>query len=119
MLTLAQSACALAAGKSSRSLVEECLARIADPAGQGSSVFLKVDAEAPGRPRTRLTRVRAPRAAPSPLAGIPVSVKDLFDLAGESRGGLARARRRAARAPRRAGVARLRAAGLIPSGAPT
>ena len=45
MRTLSQSARELAAGTSSRSLVEECLARIADPAGEGRRVFLKVHAD--------------------------------------------------------------------------
>ena len=45
MRTLAQSVADLAAGRSSRSLVEECLARIADTAGEGRRVFLKVHAD--------------------------------------------------------------------------
>src|SRR5580704_8163336 len=42
MRTLAQSVRDLAAGTSSRSVVEECLARIQDQAGEGRRVFLKV-----------------------------------------------------------------------------
>ena len=45
--TLNELAAALANGKtSSRQLVEESLERIADPAGEGSRAFIKVDAEA-------------------------------------------------------------------------
>ncbi|MBN3807391.1 amidase, partial [Paraburkholderia sp. Ac-20336] len=44
---LAQLAADLAAGRTtSRALVETALDRIADPAGQGASVFIHVDAEA-------------------------------------------------------------------------
>ena len=46
MRTLEQTAHALADGSTtSRALVEECLARIADPAGEGARAFIKVDAD--------------------------------------------------------------------------
>jgi aspartyl-tRNA(Asn)/glutamyl-tRNA(Gln) amidotransferase subunit A len=84
MRTIQDAAAALAAGKTtSRQLVEECLARIADPAGEGARVFIKVYA---GQARTMADAADAQRGAgraPGPLAGIPVSVKDLFDIAGE------------------------------------
>ena len=45
--TLAQLAADLTAGRTtSRALVEEALSRIADPAGEGSRVFVKVYADA-------------------------------------------------------------------------
>lgn len=67
----------------SRALVEAALERIADPAGQGALAFTEVDA-----PRARAAadahdRLRAAGTVLSPLAGIPVSVKDLFDVAGQ------------------------------------
>lgn len=69
---------------SSRELCEAALARIADPAGQGARTFIQTfpddalaAAEAADRER------RAGRVA-SPLAGLPVSVKDLFDVAGRT-----------------------------------
>jgi aspartyl-tRNA(Asn)/glutamyl-tRNA(Gln) amidotransferase subunit A len=117
MLTLARSARVLAAGKSSRSLVEECLARIADPAGEGSRVFLKIHAEAARAAADQVDALRARGAAPSRFAGIPVSVKDLFDLAGDVTTAGSVALADAAPAPRDApAIARLRAAGLIPIG---
>jgi aspartyl-tRNA(Asn)/glutamyl-tRNA(Gln) amidotransferase subunit A len=81
---LAQLAADLAAGRTtSRALVETALERIADPAGQGSTVFTHVD---PVRARAAADahdRLRASGTVLSPLAGVPVSVKDLFDVEGE------------------------------------
>src|ERR1700675_768356 len=113
MLTLAQCARALVAGKSSRSLVEECLARIADPAGEGSRVFLKVHAELARAAADYIDAMRAHGAAPSRFAGIPVSVKDLFDMAGDVTRAGSVALADAPPATRDASaIARLRAAGL-------
>jgi aspartyl-tRNA(Asn)/glutamyl-tRNA(Gln) amidotransferase subunit A len=78
---LAQS---LADGRTtSRALVEEALARIADPAGEGSRTFIKVHAE---QARTAADAVDAARRfglPPGRYAGIPIALKDLFDIAGE------------------------------------
>jgi aspartyl-tRNA(Asn)/glutamyl-tRNA(Gln) amidotransferase subunit A len=82
--TLARLAADLAAGRTtSRALVEEALARIADPAGEGKRVFVKVYAEAASAAAEAQDRLRAAGYVASPLAGIPVSIKDLFDVAGE------------------------------------
>src|SRR5581483_339535 len=62
-------------------------------------------------------RMRAFGVVPSPLAGLPVSIKDLFDMAGERT--MAGSPLRAAVSPASADapvVARLRAAGAIPVG---
>src|SRR5215813_15588917 len=87
MRSIAEAAASLAAGAksgtTSRGLIEECLARIRDPAGEGSRVFLKVHGEEALAAADLYDRVRARGAAPSPFAGIPVSIKDLFDLAGD------------------------------------
>ncbi|HTH58580.1 MAG TPA: amidase [Paraburkholderia sp.] len=81
---LAQLAADLAAGRTtSRALVETALERIADPAGQGSTVFLHVDAANARAAADAHDRLRAAGTVLSPLAGIPVSVKDLFDVAGQ------------------------------------
>ena len=78
---LAQS---LASGEtSSRALVEDALARIADPAGEGARAFIKVHAE---RARTAADAVDAARKVGLTVgryAGIPIALKDLFDIAGE------------------------------------
>lgn len=64
-------------------LTEQALARIADPAGQGPLVFTQVYAEA-ARSAARVSdAVRQAGACRSPLEGVPVSVKDLFDVAGQ------------------------------------
>ena len=68
---------------SARKLVEECLARIADPAGEGQRAFIHVDKEAALGAADAMDRLRKAKAAPSPFAGIPVSIKDLFDIKGQ------------------------------------
>jgi aspartyl-tRNA(Asn)/glutamyl-tRNA(Gln) amidotransferase subunit A len=117
MRTLAQLAAELGSGGSSRGLVEQCLARIGDRAGEGARVFLKVHDAAALAAADFYDRLRAHGAAPSPLAGIPVSIKDLFDLAGDVTTAGSRALKDAAPAAHDAPcVARLRAAGFIPIG---
>src|SRR5215469_10125956 len=82
--TLAKLAADLAAGRTtSRALVEEALSQIADPAGEGSRVFVKVYAEAARAAADAQDKLRAAGYIASPLAGLPVSIKDLFDVAGE------------------------------------
>ncbi|HTZ78067.1 MAG TPA: amidase [Stellaceae bacterium] len=82
--TLETLAAELAAGRtSSRDLVEQALARIADPAGEGRRVFVKVYGETARAAADAQDRLRAAGYVASPLAGIPVSIKDLFDVAGE------------------------------------
>ncbi|MBU9192909.1 amidase family protein, partial [Burkholderia gladioli] len=74
----------LAAGRTtSRALVDTALARIAAPDGQGSIAFTGVDAEAARTAADAHDRLRAAGTVLSPLAGIPISVKDLFDIAGQ------------------------------------
>ena len=104
----------LARGKTtSRQLVDECLARIADGAGEGARTFLSVNEAAP-RIADAMDALRAAGAAPSPFAGIPVSIKDLFDLAGETTRAGSRALADAPPATADAPVvARLKAAGFI------
>ena len=82
--TLAALADDLANGRSSaRKLVEECLAKIADPAGEGQRAFIHVDRQAALEAADAMDRLRKAKAEPSPFAGIPVSVKDLFDIKGQ------------------------------------
>ncbi|KWN76802.1 amidase [Burkholderia stagnalis] len=81
---LAQLAADLAAGRTtSRALVDTALERIADPAGQGAVVFTEVDADNARAAADAHDHLRAAGTVLSPLAGIPVSVKDLFDVAGQ------------------------------------
>src|SRR6266436_2091786 len=113
--TLASLADDLENGRTSaRKLVDECLARIADSSGEGARAFLHVDAEAAIEAAEAMDRLREVKAAPSAFAGIPVSIKDLFDIKGQ----VTRAGSRAlddsppaeADAP---AVARLRRAGFV------
>ena len=69
---------------SSASLSEDCLSRIADPAGEGKRTFVKVwteDARAVAQAQDTL---RKAGYSASPIAGIPISVKDMLDVAGET-----------------------------------
>jgi aspartyl-tRNA(Asn)/glutamyl-tRNA(Gln) amidotransferase subunit A len=117
MSSIAKTAEALAKGAKSRALVEECLARIEDPAGEGQRVFLKVHAQAARAAADYYDHLRGRGAAPSPFAGIPVSIKDLFDIAGDVSTAGSTALRDAAPAEADApSVARLRAAGFVPIG---
>jgi aspartyl-tRNA(Asn)/glutamyl-tRNA(Gln) amidotransferase subunit A len=81
--TLATLADDLDSGRSARKLVDECLARIGDSAGEGARAFIHVDAEAAIEAAEAMDRLREVKAAPSRFAGIPVSIKDLFDIKGQ------------------------------------
>lgn len=115
MPTLASLADDLERGRTSaRKLVEECIARIADPAGEGQRTFIHVDKEAALDAADAMDHLRKANAAPSRFAGIPVSIKDLFDIKGQ----VTRAGSRALEdsAPAEADaivVARLRRAGFV------
>src|SRR4051812_18260304 len=113
--TLASLADDLDAGRTSaRKLVDTCLAKIADPKGEGQRVFIHVDAEAAIAAAEAMDRLRAANAAPSPYAGIPVSIKDLFDIRGQVTRAGSRALEDSAPAEADApAVARLRRAGFI------
>jgi aspartyl-tRNA(Asn)/glutamyl-tRNA(Gln) amidotransferase subunit A len=82
--TLASLAADLDAGRTTaRALVDACLAKIADKDGEGARAFLHVDAEAAIEAAEAMDRLREVRAGPSPFAGIPISIKDLFDINGQ------------------------------------
>ena len=118
MLTLAQLARDLASGRTtSRQLVEECLANITAPDGEGSRVFLTVHAQQALAAADFHDQMRRHGAAASVYAGIPISVKDLFDLAGDVTTAGSTVLRGAAPATQdAAAVARLKAAGFIVMG---
>ena len=113
--TLATLADDLAAGRTtSRKLVEACLTRIADPAGEGQRAFIHVDKEAALSAADGMDALRKAGAAPSPYAGIPVSIKDLFDIKGQVTRAGSRALEDSAPAEADApAVARLRRAGFV------
>ncbi len=113
--TLATLAEDLAAGRTTaRKLVDGCLERIADPDGEGARSFIHVDAKAAIAAAEAMDALRAARAAPSPYAGIPVSIKDLFDIAGQvTRAGSRALEDSAAATADATVVARLRRAGFV------
>lgn len=105
----------LAAGKvTAAQLIEDVLARIAEPAGEGARAFVKVHAEKARIAAKAADELRKAGLAPSRFAGIPIAVKDLFDLAGEPTPAgstvLADAAPATSDAP---AIARLKAAGFI------
>ncbi len=115
MKTIIELRAALASGRvTSRALVEESLDRIGDPAGEGSRAFIKVWADEARSAADAQDLLRRAGGTPLPLAGIPISVKDLFDVAGEVTLAGSKARRDAAPATRDAVIVeRLRAAGAV------
>lgn len=113
--TLGQLAADLAAGRTtSRQLTEEALARIEDPKGEGKRAFVKVWRTQALAAADASDLQRKAGIVLSPLAGIPVSIKDLCNVAGETTlagsKALDDAKPAAADAPV---VARLRAAGAV------
>ena len=113
--TIASLADDLEAGRTSaRKLVEECLARIADPDGEGQRAFIHVDKDAALAAADAMDGLRRAKAAPSRFAGIPISIKDLFDIRGQVTRAGSRALEDSAPAVVDAPVvARLRRAGFI------
>lgn len=84
MLTLAQLATDLATSRTtSRQLVEDCLERISDPSGEGKRAFIAIDADKVRAAADLADRARGYGLICSPYAGIPISIKDLFDVRGE------------------------------------
>jgi aspartyl-tRNA(Asn)/glutamyl-tRNA(Gln) amidotransferase subunit A len=113
MWTVRQLAQDLAAGRTtSRKLVETALERIADPKGEGARAFLRTYADTARADADHADALRRAGVARSPIEALPISVKDLYDVAGDvTRAGSKVLELRAqADAP---AVARLRAAGAI------
>ncbi len=115
MKTLSELSRDLASGHtSSEKLVRQCLEKIDAPSGEGARAFIQVYADSALAAAIASDKARASGKAVSPLAGIPISIKDLFDIAGEvTRAGsvvLADATPATADAP---AIARLKAAGMI------
>lgn len=95
-------------------LVEQALARIDDPAGEGSRTFTAVWGEQALAAAEASDLLRKAGLTRSPLEGLPVSIKDLFDVAGKVTKAGAAVRRDAPPAERHATVVdRLVKAGAI------
>ena len=101
----------------SRELVEQALAKISDPAGEGALAFIRIDAEGARAAADFQDTLRRRSCQPSQFAGIPISVKDLFDLAGEVTTAGSKVLRDAAPAVADApAIAALKSAGLVVMG---
>jgi aspartyl-tRNA(Asn)/glutamyl-tRNA(Gln) amidotransferase subunit A len=113
--TLATLSAELAAGRSSsRSLLQACLARIDDGDGEGERTFLRVDRDGALAQADLIDALRARGAPVARFAGIPISIKDLFDIAGQvTRAGSIVLSDRAPATVDAVSVARLRQAGLV------
>jgi aspartyl-tRNA(Asn)/glutamyl-tRNA(Gln) amidotransferase subunit A len=118
MPSLNEAASALEAGTTtSRDLVEACLASIEAPAGEGARVFIKVYSQSARASADAMDTLRRTGRSPGRYAGIPVSLKDLIDVAGEPSSAasiiLADATPAKAHAPL---LRRLLSAGMVPIG---
>lgn len=113
--TIAQAASALSAGSvTAAQLVEEALERIGDPGGEGRHAFVGVQASQARAAAQAMDALRGAGRAPSIWAGIPISIKDLYDQAGEITRAGSVAREGASPAPVTApAVLRLEQAGFI------
>ncbi|MEM9566479.1 MAG: amidase [Actinomycetota bacterium] len=118
MTTLRHLAADLQAGRvTARALVDRALAAIEDPAGEGRRAFLQTDDAAARAVADGYDAIRRAGGALPPYAGIPIALKDLFDVAGQvtTAGSVVLADRPPATVDAPV-VARVRAAGFIPVG---
>jgi aspartyl-tRNA(Asn)/glutamyl-tRNA(Gln) amidotransferase subunit A len=97
-----------------RALAERCLDAARDPAGEGTRTYTELLEESARSEAERSDERRLRDEDPGALEGIPLSVKDLFDLEGRvtRAGSIARADAAPAQADAPV-VARLRAAGAV------
>lgn len=83
-LTLVQAAAGLASGEfTSRQLIADALAKIADPQGEGERTFTQVYADWAQQQALAADQRRAAGKSLSLLDGVPISIKDLFDVSGQ------------------------------------
>lgn len=82
--TIQQLATDLQTGSTTSSaLIEACLDKISDASGEGSTAFIQVDAASARRAAAAYDQLRQAGVSLSPLMGLPVSIKDLFDIEGQ------------------------------------
>jgi aspartyl-tRNA(Asn)/glutamyl-tRNA(Gln) amidotransferase subunit A len=114
-MTLATLARSLAEQKStSRQLVERALAAIKDPSGEGARTFIRVNEKEALAEADHVDAARRGGVTLPALAGIPISIKDLFDELGVVTLGGSKVLVGSAPATRdSAVVARLRKAGAV------
>ena len=101
-------------GMSAQSLLFEAIERIDDAEGEGARTFLEVHRERARLEAEFSDQIRDKGLVRSPLEGIPISIKDLFDEGGEITKAGSTALSKAAPATQDSSVvARLRAAGAV------
>ncbi len=84
MDTIGLLATELGAGRiTSTALVQNSFERIKDPDGEGARIFIKLHEQTALKQASKVDTQRKSGKTLSPLAGIPFSAKDLFDIAGE------------------------------------
>ena len=69
---------------SSRALIEDCLEAAGEGDGEGRRVFVKTYEESARNVANSIDKVRRSGGAERPLLGVPISIKDLFDVEGET-----------------------------------
>jgi len=115
MDTIADLSAKLSAGSvSSAALIDEALARGLDPTGEGGRTFISIDDRGAREAAATFDRLRRSEYRQGPLAGLPISVKDLFDVQGQATSAGSLVLKDAAPAADDApAIARLRAAGAV------
>jgi aspartyl-tRNA(Asn)/glutamyl-tRNA(Gln) amidotransferase subunit A len=116
--TIEQAADALANGTTTaRKLVEACMERIEAPDGEGARTFIRVYKDEARASADAMDTLRRVNRHPGRYAGIPISLKDLFDVEGEITAAGSKALVQAKPATAHAAVVqRLLAAGFVPVG---
>ena len=115
MKTIRELAADLAAGRlTSVALTQAMLARAEAHRAEGGHAYVSLDGEQALKEARASDALRAAGVVASPLAGIPISIKDLFDVRGQVSSAASLALADAAPAASDAvAVARLRAAGAV------
>ncbi len=113
--TIARQQAAIAAGETAAAaLVDEACTRAEAPDGEGGLAFLAHYGDAARQQAQHADAMRAAGVDLGPLAGMPVSIKDLFDVAGETTRAGSIVRREAEPAAADAAIVRrLKGAGAI------
>ena len=102
---------------SSHELVEACLAAAVDTSGQGARTFTRIDADSAMQTADTMDKRRRAGAPQGLLSGLPISIKDLFDVAGQPTPAGSIVLADAPPAPKdAAAIARLRDAGAVSGG---
>jgi aspartyl-tRNA(Asn)/glutamyl-tRNA(Gln) amidotransferase subunit A len=84
LVTLAAKKESLASGNvTSRELVNASLAAATDPSGEGARTFTRIYVGLAGQTADAIDKQHQYGLSARPLLGLPISVKDLFDVAGE------------------------------------